>query len=110
MNARAAAEQLAPRLAAAGIDDSRFEAELLAREAAGIDRAKYFAGSELSSESSGLLQSWAERRVRREPSPYITGHREFFGREFAVGSGVLVPRHESELLLVLELAGLDSDP
>jgi release factor glutamine methyltransferase len=110
MNARAAAEQIAPRLAAAGVEDSRFEAEFLAREAAGIDRAKYFAGSELSSESSELLQSWAERRLRREPAPYITGHREFFGREFAVGSGVLVPRPETELLVELALAELDSDP
>ena len=110
MNARAAAEQLAPRLAAAGIEDSRFEAELLAREAAGIDRAKYFAGSDLSSESSDRLASWAERRLQREPAPYITGHREFFGRKFAVGSGVLVPRPETELLVDLALAELDANP
>src|SRR5215212_6225851 len=110
MNARAAAEQLAPRLAAAGVEDARFEAELLAREAAGIDRAKYFAGWELPPESSDLLESWAERRLRREPAPYITGHREFFGRQFAVGSSVLVPRPETELLVELALAELDADP
>ena len=110
MKARAAAEELAPKLAAAGVPDARFEAELLTREAAGIDRAKYFAGSELMSESSDRLDSWAERRIRREPAPYITGHREFFGREFAVGTGVLVPRPETELLVELALAELDADP
>lgn len=110
MNARAAASEVAGRLAAAGVDDARFEAELLAREAAGITRAQYFAGTELSPEAAERLAAWAGRRETREPAPYITGHREFFGREFAVGRGVLVPRPETELLVELGLAELEADP
>ena len=110
MNARAAAAALTPKLADAGVPDAAFEAELLAREAAGIDRARYFAGSELTPEAAERLNRWAERRTKREPASYITGHREFYGRDFAVGEGVLVPRPETELLVELGLAELDHDP
>lgn len=110
MNARAAATELALKLDAAGVPDAGFEAELLTREAAGIDRARYFAGAELTPEASARLARWYARRVRREPSSYITGHREFYGRDFTVGSGVLVPRPETELLVELGLAELEADP
>jgi len=39
------------------------------------------------------------RRARGEPCAYVTGRREFYGRDFAVGPGVLVPRPETELLV-----------
>ena len=110
MNARKAARELAPRLASAGVADSGFEAELLTREAAGISRSQFFADPTLASEAAERLEQWSARRALREPTPYITGHREFYGREFAVGPGVLVPRPETELLVELALAELDADP
>lgn len=110
MNAREAATEASRRLAAAGIDDARFEAELMAREAAGISRAAYFAGSALSAEDAGRFEEWVERRTHREPAAYITGHREFYGRDFGVGQGVLIPRPETELLVELGLEELARDP
>lgn len=110
MNARLAAEEAAPRLAAAGIDDPKFEAELLTREAAGVSRTSYFTGAVLDGESADRLESWLARRERREPAPYITGHKEFFARDFRVGSGVLVPRPETELLVELGLKELAALP
>lgn len=99
MNAREVAGAAARRLEAAGLQDARFEAEVLVREAAGISRAQYFAGAILAGEARARLEQWLARRERREPLAYLTGWREFYGRRFAVGRGVLVPRPETELLV-----------
>ncbi len=39
------------------------------------------------------------RRIAREPLAYITGHKEFWSLDFAVGPGVLIPRPDSETLV-----------
>ena len=46
--------------------------------------------------------SWKKAVLRRcsgEPVAYITGHKEFWGLDFNVGPGVLVPRPDTETLL-----------
>jgi release factor glutamine methyltransferase len=43
------------------------------------------------------------RRSHREPLDYITGRVEFYGREFLVSPGVLIPRPDSESLVDLVL-------
>lgn len=50
--------------------------------------------------------SLAARRAGGEPVAYLVGHREFFGREFAVSGDVLIPRPETELLVEIALAGV----
>lgn len=47
--------------------------------------------------------SLVARRKGGEPTAYLTGHREFFGREFAVSNAVLIPRPETELLVDIAL-------
>ena len=44
------------------------------------------------------------RRLRREPTAYIIGHREFYGVELEVAPAAPVPRPETELLVDETLA------
>lgn len=57
---------------------------------------------------SQAFQALWERRLAGEPVAYLTGNKEFWGREFEVGPGVLVPRPDTETLVewVLDDHGL----
>jgi release factor glutamine methyltransferase len=87
------------------VPEPGIEAEMLVREALGLDRAQYFA--ELSvlvpDERTEGLEALLARRLAGEPLAYLTGRREFFGLNFAVTADVLVPRQETELLVELAL-------
>ena len=103
MNAREAAAQIAPRLAAAGVADPGFEAEYLVRVAANISRTGYFRGHEMCDKAQARLEAVVGRRLKREPAAYIHGEREFYGLAFEVSPDVLLPRPETELLVELGL-------
>ena len=45
------------------------------------------------------LDDVLRRRAKREPFQYITGSQEFYGLEFEVAPGVLIPRPETEILV-----------
>ncbi len=96
------------RLERAAIPDSDIEAQVLLRNALGIDRATFHASPEreLSAEEAEVFERTVERRVEGEPLSFITGHREFYGLDFVVSPDVLVPRQETEFLVeaVLEYA------
>ena len=93
--------QTRDRLEAADVVDAGLEAEVLLRHVLGIDRAEYFASLErpVALPEQDLADTLAERRIAGEPLAYILGRREFYGHEFGVGPGVLVPRQETELLV-----------
>ncbi|MCJ7604668.1 MAG: peptide chain release factor N(5)-glutamine methyltransferase [Dehalococcoidales bacterium] len=88
-----------------GIEDASLEAEVLVRHVLGIDRATLYAQPEhdVSFVEAEHLQKMVIRRISGEPSAYITGHREFFGHDFIVSPGVLIPRPETELLVELAI-------
>ena len=95
--------QARERLVAAGIpaEEAALDAELLARHVLGWDRATLLARS-ADEAPSGFDQPYETviaRRRRREPVAYITGRQEFWGRDFLVGPGVLIPRPETELIV-----------
>lgn len=57
-------------------------------------------------QAAAFLRS-VERRALGEPVAYITGTKEFYGRNFAVSPAVLIPRPDTEVLIerVLDVAG-----
>jgi release factor glutamine methyltransferase len=88
-------------LARKGVEPARREAELLVAHALGLDRMHLYLSLDrpLESEEIQRGRELVVRRGKREPTAYLTGKREFYGREFQVGPGVLVPRPETELLV-----------
>jgi len=88
-------------LAANNIEDAALESELLLRHALKISRVQLYLdlSRELSPKQEGAFWRLVKRRLNGEPTAYITGHREFYGFDFYVAPGVLIPRPESELLV-----------
>ena len=93
--------RLCDNLSQASIEEARLEAELLVAHVMGTERAHLLAEWQrpISPTALPLLAGLAERRVCREPLSYLVGWREFYGLRFAVRSGVLIPRPETETLV-----------
>ncbi len=103
---RAAASALERR----GIDEARLDAEVLLAHVLRVDRASLFARSTdvVPPAERAAFVALVRRRASREPVAYLTGVREFYGREFAVSPAVLVPRPETETLVEEALRLLSS--
>ncbi len=110
MKLHESARRAAARLTEGGVPDAVFEAEMLARAAGGVTRAQYYAGVGTDAATIWRLDCLIARRLRREPSAYILGTREFFGLDFEVTPAVLIPRPETELLVEIGLAELSHQP
>jgi release factor glutamine methyltransferase len=95
-------------LVAAGIDadEARLDAELLARHLLGWDRATLVARlvEDVPPGFEAGYDTLIARRRRREPVAYIVERQEFWGRDFVVRPGVLIPRPETELIVEETLA------
>ncbi len=97
-------ELVALSVAAAG-DTPDLDALILLETATGRARADLLAelrtpvAALLSDSALSTLHSFVEARRRGVSIAYITGVKEFYGYEFAVGPGVLVPRPETEHLV-----------
>ncbi len=91
----------AARELAAVSDSPSLDAQLLLAAAAGCARSAVLAYPErvLGAESVARFRALTARRARGEPLAYLTGTREFFGLGLEVGSAVLVPRPETELMV-----------
>lgn len=67
----------------------------------------YAHGEELLAvDQNSTFESLVARRMSGEPIAYLTGRREFYGRDFTVTPAVLIPRPETELLVELALERL----
>ncbi len=89
----------------------RLEARVLLRHVLQCDEAWLIAhgDDELTVAQSANYGLLIARRAAGEPVAYLTGHREFYGREFVVTPAVLIPRPDTELLVELALQRLPAD-
>lgn len=94
MTVAEAVREAVARLAAVS-DTARLDAELLMAEALGVTRSELLL-RHLRDAMPDAFSPLIARRERYEPIAYILGRQEFFGREFLVAPGVLIPRADSE--------------
>jgi release factor glutamine methyltransferase len=91
------------RLVAAGIqpDEAAVDVDVYATTILGWDRATLL--QNLRQPAPPALEpkfsQWIARREHREPTAYIVGSREFWGRQFVITSAVLIPRPETEFII-----------
>ncbi len=85
--------------------DARRDAEILIAHALGMTRAGVFAHADhlLSEEEAARCLRLIEARMRGEPVAYLMGEREFWSLKLVVTPDVLIPRHETELLVELAI-------
>jgi release factor glutamine methyltransferase len=88
---------------AAGIqpDAAAVDVDVYARTILGWDKATLLANLREPTPTplEPRFSEWIARRERSEPTAYIVGMREFWGREFLVTPAVLVPRPETEFIV-----------
>jgi release factor glutamine methyltransferase len=95
------------RIAAAGCETPRLDAELLVGHALGMPRERLLAARDLEvgeRELEAVAEAVRRRAQEREPVAYITGRRYFRYLELDVDRRALIPRPESELLVEVALA------
>lgn len=89
-----------------GLEAPRLEAELLLGHELQMSRMQLLldANRPLKKDELARFRALIERRRSGEPSAYILGKKEFYGREFRVDRRVLIPRPETETLVDVALA------
>ena len=87
-----------------GSETPRLDAEILLAQARNCPRIQLYVHYHevLTDDERTVMRDLVRRRAQAEPVAYLVGHREFFGLDFRVTPDVLIPRPETETL-VLEL-------
>jgi release factor glutamine methyltransferase len=94
-------DDAAERLAAAGVDNPRNDAEALLAEAMGVkpEELSVDSAGEIDADVAAAMEAMVARRVDRDPLAYVLGRAPFRSIEVAVDERVLWPRRETELLV-----------
>ena len=93
------------------VDAPRLTAELLLAHVLKATRVKLYTDLDrpLTKEELAAYKALIQRRIKGEPTQYLVGTKEFYGRPFAVDARVLIPRSETELLVEAVLRELPAD-
>lgn len=84
------------------IEDASVDAWLLMEFVTGMSRTRFFVDGmcQMKSEEEERYFQLIEKRAGRIPLQHLTGVQEFMGFEFMVNEHVLVPRQDTELLVL----------
>ena len=94
----AAITDAALALAAAGIESARWDAEQLAAHALGVARGDLLT-AELTPDAGRRLADLVAQRAARVPLQHLVGSVGFRHIDLEVGSGVFIPRPETEVVV-----------
>ncbi len=88
-----------------GSDSPRLDAEILLAEALGCQRIQLYTtfDEEPGEEKRTGFRELVKQRAEGTPVAYLVGRREFYSLNFKVRAGVLIPRPETELIVVTVL-------
>lgn len=88
-----------------GSDSPRLEAEILLSDALACKRIELYTQFEHvpDEEKRAKFRDYVKRRAKGEPVAYLVGYKEFYSLNFQVDSHVLIPRPETEHLVVESL-------
>jgi len=95
-----------------GADSPRLDAEVLLAAACGCQRIDLYARFDevARDEPRAAFRELVRRRAEGAPVAYLVGKREFFSLPFRVGPDVLIPRPETETLVMAALERLKQRP
>lgn len=110
MNIFEAYNKTKKELESAGIEDYVFEAKQIIKHITGFSNSEILMNytNQLTEFQSNNLTAIIKQRAIRYPLQYIFGEWAFYGREFYVGPGVLVPRADTETLVDVCLKYLEN--
>lgn len=99
------------KLADAGIANAGLEMYALFELLLGVDKTELLTHSldECSAEQAEVIKKAVDRRISGYPLQYITGIWDFYGYQFYVGEGVLIPRSDTEVLVDAALGFIDQN-
>lgn len=85
-----------------GAASPRLDAEVLLATARGCERIQLYTSfdEDVDEDVRATFRDFVRRRAAGEPVAYLVGQREFFSLSFAVTPDVLIPRPETEHLVV----------
>ena len=93
-----------------GSDTPRLDTEILLAHARGCQRIELYTHYDelLTDDERAVMRDLVQRRANAEPVAYLVRHREFFSLQFRVTPDVMIPRPETETLVMeaLDLAKL----
>lgn len=87
------------------LDSARLAAEVLLAAALNCQRIDLYARfNEVPEEPQlGIFRDWVKRHGAGEPVAYLVGHKEFYSLRFEVNRHVLIPRPETEHVVMAAL-------